>query len=267
MLNSSEQSDSRQPRAASQPPPLPQQSTSLAEALALAERLEPNDRTRLIASLWQTLPAKNRTAFITFGLENNHAPAEEPAAAPTLTSDDYIVTRPPSPGLWEALFDPAKTSDIYSAPRRFDLATIFVVTAAYSILLGGMTLLDSGPATKVVIGLFVTSVGVFQALYQQKANPRGVSIVAGSISLSVILIVTGILMPRVFAESWFAIVVFGGIIGGAIAGYLAGTLVGGVFLIADVLRKRFTPAAGQSSDVESSTTAAQGPQEDSPWTS
>jgi hypothetical protein len=36
-------------------------------------------------------------------------------------------------------------------------------------------------------------------------------------------------------------VLFSGVVGGAFLGYVAGVLVGGMFLIADVLRRKFSP--------------------------
>src|SRR5690349_19880668 len=91
----------------------------VAEVMELAEKLEPTDRTQLIIWLFGTLPAKNRSAIMAFGLENLRERRDgvayryAPHASP-----------PPSP-LWQQLFDPTKTSELYSAPRRFDLATIF----------------------------------------------------------------------------------------------------------------------------------------------
>jgi hypothetical protein len=212
----------------------PSAAPTLDEAMELAGRLEPGDRTRLFAWLWQSLPTNFRAAVITYGLENVQLPSEE--QAPGAANERPV--EPIGPNLWEFLFDPSKISNLYSAPRRFDLATIFVVTAAYSLLFGAMTALDASPVTKVTVGLLVTAVAVAQAFYQHTANPRGVSVVAGAITLTFFLAVLGIALPRLFGDMYFAAVVLVGPIGGAASGYLAGTLVGGVFLVADALRRK-----------------------------
>ena len=216
---------------------------------------------RLIARLWETLPPKNRAAILAFGLENIHIP----------TGDNTPKTsEPPLEPIWpkvrEVLFDPSKTSELYSAPRRFDLATIFVVTAAYSLLFGAMSALNYyGPITQVAVGLLITVVAAAQAFYKDVANPRGVSIVAGSITLTVILAILGISVPHFFLEPLFLVIVFYGLIGGAISGYLAGVLVGGVFLVADALRKRYTPP-GNPHENQASSDGEPAHREESPWT-
>src|SRR5262249_43539533 len=129
----------------------------VAEVMELAEKLESTDRTQLVIWLFGTLPAKNRSAIMAFGLENLRERKDEG------TAYRYVphASPPPSP-LWQQLFDPTKTSELYSAPRRFDLATIFVVTAAYSILFGAMSAMDYGPVAKVAVGLLITMVAVSQ---------------------------------------------------------------------------------------------------------
>jgi hypothetical protein len=127
---------------------------------------------------------------------------------------------------------------LYSAPRRFDLATIFVVTAAYSLLLGGLTAMDASPLVKVVVTALVTIIAVAQAFFLKIANPRGVSIVAGSIAYTLISCLIWITFRNIFIDSFFLVVLINGVIGGGIIGYLFGTLVGGVFLVADKLRRK-----------------------------
>src|SRR3954470_19246843 len=151
----------------------------LTEAVEAAQLLEPSDRVRLVTRLWESLPAKHRAEIVWFGIENLQSHVEE-NTGPT-------VQNPPEPVgfyLHRLLFDPSNTSQLYSAPRRFDLATIFVVTAAYSILFGAISALSDyfGPITKTAVGLLVTIVAVTQAFYKDTANPRGVSVVTGAIA-------------------------------------------------------------------------------------
>src|SRR3954471_6608040 len=183
----------------------------LTEAVEAAQLLEPNDRVRLVTRLWESLPAKHRAEIVWFGIENLQTPAEE-------NSGPAIQKQPEPVGfdLHRLLFDPSNTSQLYSAPRRFDLATIFVVTAAYSMLFGAISALsykDMGPPVQVAVGILVTFVGIAQAYFKETANPRGVSIVAGAVALSIILIFIHVSTPRVFGESIVLVVFFGGLPG------------------------------------------------------
>ena len=228
----------------------------------LATSLPPDDRTVLIADLWDSLPQKNRSAIVRYTVEN----------LPRLSSQQKVLGNPlPAekigPTIWDRLFDPASTSELYSAPRRFDLATIFVVTAAYSILFGAMSAFSDyfSPVFQAAVGILVTVVAVTQALYKDVANPRGVSIVTGAIAQTVILIVIGMAAPRYFLEPMLLVIMIGGPIGGAITGYLAGVLVGGVFLVADELRKWHARRLQQRNSGEAATNSTGNTGSESPW--
>jgi hypothetical protein len=223
------------------------------EVLELAWSLPAIDQTRLIAAVWESLPQKNRTALALWLEHARHSPDERPLER------EPVPRAPRGPTVWDLLFDPARTSGLYSAPRRFDLATIFVVTAAYSILFGAMAGLDVyfGPVTKAAVGIFVTVIGVCQAFNQHVANPRGVSVVAGAVTLTVILILGRILGFN--SDPMFISIIIGPICG-AFCGYLAGTVVAGVFLVADLLRDWFTSSAGSSDSRAASET-----EKESPW--
>jgi hypothetical protein len=130
---------------------------------------------------------------------------------------------------------------LYSAPRRFDLATILVVTAAYSILLGGFSALNAFPVLTIAVATFITLVGFGQALLFGGLKPRLASTVVGVFIVDLPLIAFYFFGPSpriVFNIWWFRI--FYAVVGagvGAILGYLVGTLIGGVFLVADVIRR------------------------------
>src|SRR5262245_49020350 len=99
----------------------------LDDVLAQAASLDTKDQMRLIATLWESLPPKNRAAILAFGLENFQYATDVKS-----TSDVERALSEPTPPptiIWQALFDPTNTSELYSAPKRFDLATIFVMTA------------------------------------------------------------------------------------------------------------------------------------------
>jgi hypothetical protein len=213
----------------------PAHTPTLEEVHRLTGMLDPDDRLRLIARLWKSLPTDHRAALITMQLEDAHGSREE---------SEFHRPNPAIEPIWpkvkEWLFDRAQISGLYSAPRRFDLATIFVVTAAFSLLLGGLTLLGAWPIVKVAIAGLVAIIAASQAIFLKTANPRGVSILTGAAAYTMFSWVIWLAVPRAFFwDSFFFVVVINGIIGGAIMGYLMGTLIGGVFLIADVLRGKF----------------------------
>lgn len=221
------------------------QAPNLEEVSKLAQSLVPPDRVRLIARLMESLPASYRAAVVKFSLQGELPPLR--AARATRRTQTTDEAPPPSvveliwPKLWSRLFDPAKTSELYSAPRRFDLATIFVVTAAYSLLFGAMSAFNEyfGPAEKVSIGILVTVIAVAQAFYKDIANPRGVSLVTGAIVQTVLVIIAKLTWPSFIPLPFLAALVFYGVLGGLLTGYLAGALVGGVFLVADMVRTKW----------------------------
>lgn len=149
---------------------------------------------------------------------------------------------------------------LYSVPRRFDLTTIFVVTAAYSLLFAVTRAVighAQSPSTESLIfvslvTLFITVVGVAQAVLFGGKKPRLASALAGAACLilfSATLTVwdwwsQGLLAHEGFYYAlgqldFFVALAINGSIYGAILGYLAGVLVGGVFLVADRLRRIF----------------------------
>jgi hypothetical protein len=143
---------------------------------------------------------------------------------------------------WAAITARSRTPSgrIYSAPRRFDLATIFVVTAAYAILLGTLSACGFLPVVSLCVAGFITGVGIGQAALFRGQKPRLASTIAGGICFSFILggffIAEQLQVPVIL---FVPVVLIYGVILGVPLGYVAGVLVGGVFLVADVLRRRF----------------------------
>ena len=123
-----------------------------------------------------------------------------------------------------------------------------------------------GPLTKVCVGLLVTVVAASQAFFHDKANPRGISVITGAVALSVILIALRMFVRDSVYGPLLIVVVFYGLIGGAIAGYLSGVLVGGVFLVADKLRKHFESRAAHSHENHSENNPQAIDASESPWT-
>lgn len=156
-------------------------------------------------------------------------------------------------------FVDAKGRTLYAAPRRFDLATVLVVTTAYSLLFAGMKVFHLGSlAFAYVAGLFAL-VAIAQSLFASWDNPRKVAFffrndprqVSILVGMAYYLFLTWPLfvfqfghilqIVRYILQIDFSIVRFGlALVGtflpGVLLGYLSGVLVGGVFLVADKLR-------------------------------
>jgi hypothetical protein len=238
----------------SEPAPIAIVPTTVERVYRIAESLDPEDRLKLASLIWNSLPTKERSRLVSYQFESaaNNEPQPPPLADLPLPTFEPLW-----PVLYKTLFDPSTTSELYSAPRRFDLATIFVVTAAYSLLFGIMTALGASPVLKIMFGGLVTIVAVAQALFLKVANPRGVSIVAGAIAHTFISLVVWFVDPDVFFRSLFLTVFINGAFGGIVLGYLAGVMVGGVFLVADKLRTKF----GRPPDDVEPTTSSEAPVE------
>jgi hypothetical protein len=146
----------------------------------------------------------------------------------------------------------ADTVKIYSAPRCFDLATVFVVTFAYSIFFAFLSVTGANPMVSVMLGGFITLIGVGQALLFGGKKPRAASIVTGATIMVVASIAWQIYDNRMRSDEFFVILLLSQTISGAISGYLAGVLVGGVFLVADAVRRMFKRADAVEQDGETS---------------
>src|SRR5262245_16662173 len=104
-------------------------SDNLDELAHSAESLDPDDRMRLIARIWASLPEEYWAA---------PDPRERANVSFMLMAGDRQALRDLPRRIAHKVFNPPAVppEKIYSAPRRFDLATIFVVTFAYSLLFG-----------------------------------------------------------------------------------------------------------------------------------
>jgi hypothetical protein len=139
--------------------------------------------------------------------------------------------------------------DVFSVSRRFDMATVLVAMLGYSLLFGGMLMLDATPALIAIFGVFFAFIAIGQAVAINYGRPREASIIAGSIFWFVGAII--VLSSDNYPASSCAVLgaLISAMIAGPISGYLAGALVGGVFLVshylreADLLRRR-APQAG-----------------------
>jgi hypothetical protein len=207
-----------------------QQPTQLEEVLKTAESLDPDDRLRLIARLWESMPPDHWAA---------PGASDRRHLRNMIAYDDVgQMAAVPERVAWQVVGS-APAEKIYYAPRRFDLATIFVVTFAYSLLFAAMSGLNFAPVASLIVGGYITAVGFGQALLSGRMNPRVASVVTGAIAIVPITIVSVAMTRRGFrGEEAFVAIPMSAIMGAAL-GYLAGVLVGGVFLIADKVRQFF----------------------------
>jgi hypothetical protein len=198
------------------------------ETLHRAQSLPPDERLKLIGRLWASLPREYWPA----------ATADELADANRLTAKQQIARGDEVP--WavveQMLADCVRSSrpKVYSTPRRFDLATMFVVTTAYALLFAAMAALQFPPMASILTAAFITLVGIGQSILFGGLRPRTASIVVGTASICVLMGGSLIFAGRMY---FFALV--SGIIYGPVLGYIAGVMVGGVFLVADKLRQFF----------------------------
>ena len=215
--------------------------SKLESAVAMGESLTPSDRMRLIARLWATLTPRECAMLVSIQFDGFGGPVGGSLPA----KENPVVT-----AIWRFLFDPTNTSGLYSAPRRFDLATAFVVTSAFSILFAAMSLADRllllefQPQLTLIAGGLVTVVAIAQAWYFGIANPRGVSVITGAIAYTTL---SCFFVPFAFRSipGFFFVVVINGICFGAILGYIAGVFVGGMFLVAGLLREQVSAHESQ----------------------
>jgi hypothetical protein len=117
---------------------------------------------------------------------------------------------------------------LYSAPRRYDLATLFAVLVGSAVLFAVLQRLGfSAAAFAWTAGLFAV-VGLAQALLFGGQSPRAASAAAGGAYCALSWLIR--YPSEIGAEFVFAVGI------GASYGYLVGILVGGIFLCADLLR-------------------------------
>ena len=205
---------------------------SLQDVISIAEKLSPQERLRLIARLWESLPTESwpplddaESADVRRRMIESNDRWMDPVPWPIV---ERLLARSPRSG----------AAKVYAAPRRFDLATLFIVTIAYSFLLAGMSVLQFPPIASLAIAGFVTLVGVGQAVLFGGDRPRTASLIVGATVYSLGMLAYWLLgWSRFIPLSGLFVIGTFVVIGGGILGYLSGTLIGGVFLLAEYLRR------------------------------
>ena len=154
---------------------------------------------------------------------------DEPPPKDPIAPEPSSPTRPVPPATRVG----GKTPTIYSVPRRFDLATLFVVSFAFALLFGACRFFEMRTEVVLVLSGFFALIGVSQAVLFQGKRPRLASLVAGgliNVSLDTLFRLYFYQESPYIAELFF-ITIFG-----AILGYVAGCLVGTIFMLAEFCR-------------------------------
>jgi putative addiction module component (TIGR02574 family) len=207
---------------------------SIDEALFVAKKLKPAERLRLVERIWQSLAPEDIPSPTDRELAEVYRRSTEQGAG--------LLDTVPWPIVERMIADCVRDTRplIYSAPRRFDLSMIFVVTSVYAVLLAGMSALQFPPAASLAVAGFITFVGIGQAMLFGGRRPRTASLVVGAVLYAVPMLIIWLMSgPRIYPGALILLSGTSAIIGGAILGYLAGVMVGGVFLLADIVRRRF----------------------------
>ena len=173
--------------------------------------------------------------------------AAQGSQPPKLQEDPPVVVFGESPGWWPERYVqaplPGPGSQLlsmlrepaYGAQRVFDLFTLMAITLAFGLLFGAMKALNALPEVFFGVTSFVTFIGIGQMLLFKGNSPRLASVVGGPVALVLTAVLLNLWFGRM--ESWS---IFCALIAGAPFGYLAGGMVAGVFLIADMLREKFS---------------------------
>ena len=207
--------------------------------IRFASTLEPNERFRLIVRIWASLPDGHWAAPSLGQLVEIERRIREydngcRADMPWEMLGQFITKAPTGDS---GSFAPSQK--IYSAPRRFDLFTIMIVTAAYAVLLSGMSALRFHPIASFYVAAFITIVGVAQAVLFGGRKPRLASAIAGAAAYFLGWVAFAIIEPTWTIGFMILPALLFSAIAGPPLGYLAGVLVGGVFLVADIFRQRY----------------------------
>jgi putative addiction module component (TIGR02574 family) len=225
--------------------------SALDDVILTAEKLEPAERLQLIKRLWRSIPIDYWPPLSDMQLADVRRRLAKLGVEPAESVPWPIVER--------LLSDCARSSgnQVFAAPRRFDLFTIFVITIAFSILFAGMRLLPLPPVASAIVGGYFALIGLGQAFLFRGNRPRTASLLVGGLYYVLVSYVLWQLSgPRAYPTSDVVVTAIFLLIFGAVLGFVAGALVGSVFMLADWLRSvtrerlaRVTPTSHDERDL------------------
>ena len=135
-------------------------------------------------------------------------------------------------------------SPIYQVPRRFDLATMFVVTFAFASFLGVLNAFEVPIIVQVYLVGLLSAVGFVQ-IFVPARYVRWASVMCGWVVYMTASISQISQQRRPVSTEEMTGLLCGMLIGGSLLGYIAGVVDAGVFLVADYVRKGAIRALGR----------------------
>ncbi len=136
----------------------------------------------------------------------------------------------------------AEPVELFSFPRRFDLASMLAISSGYAFLFAAMRLFDASPYLMFSTGGLLATVGVSQAILFSGKEPRKASLIVGGVYCA---IAAGIATATAGRPNEVAAACTFAFFWGPLAGYITGAIVGGVFLIAEYVRRAITKFKAQ----------------------
>jgi uncharacterized membrane protein YGL010W len=146
----------------------------------------------------------------------------------------------PAPRRWSLRVQRERSHEklLYSVPRQFDIATLLVVSLAYSLFFTFLRVLDAPWPVYAFFGLLTVVVAIAQTLFPFGNEPRWASMCAGVVYCWVWCLIGGVAAGNLFIALWG---LFCSVVVGPAFGYLVGAIEAGVFLVADKVRQRWFP--------------------------
>ncbi len=125
---------------------------------------------------------------------------------------------------------------LYSAPRRYDLATVFVATTAFALLYASLDALEAAPIVVFVFSTLLALVAFAQAFLFRGKRARLASFVTGMVFSSIVAAVL-VLNEKDSEPEYVVPAMLFSVFPGLFGGYIAGVSVGAIFMVAEFLRK------------------------------
>jgi hypothetical protein len=128
------------------------------------------------------------------------------------------------------------SAGLFSAPRKFDLLTILVVTTAYAVVFALLRAISFPGIAVLIVAAFFTSVALGQAILFGAKHPRWASALVGSVFFVILLFAYALMDQHSPPPDALLQAIWWTLIFGAFSGYIGGVIVGFVFLVAHGIR-------------------------------
>jgi len=136
---------------------------------------------------------------------------------------------------------PTDSAGLFSAPRKFDLSTMLVVTTAYAAVFALLRAINFPATATLIVAAFFTSVALGQAILFGAKHPRWASALVGSAFFVIVLIAYSLADPYGPTPDELPSMIVLNSVFGAFWGYVGGVIVGFVFMVAHGVRLVFSP--------------------------